>query len=162
MVPFQTTSDLDLLKAILFNRSRLSATGCWEWVGSKDSGGYGLISRKSKTLRAHRVSYEAYNGEIPNGMVVCHSCDNPSCINPGHLRADTQKNNVIDRELRNRRNVVGESVGTAKLTKDDVLAIRSSDKSLSELSKFYNVDRSSVWNAKTGKTWKHLHSLHGQ
>lgn len=161
MTPFQVVTDADLLKATLFNRSSLTECGCWEWRGSKDAHGYAFISRGNKTLRAHRVSYEAHNGPIPDGMVVRHACDTPSCINPNHLLVGTQQDNANDREIRGRRNVWGERVGTAKLTEREVQEIRSSDLSNADLARQHSVDKSNIWAIRAGKSWKHAVAASG-
>lgn len=160
-IPFQTITDQDLLKARLFNRARLAESGCWIWVGSKDASGYGLMSVNGKTARAHRISCGAFNGQVPDGMVVRHSCDNPSCINPAHLGVGTQQQNVADREARGRRDVRGEQVGTAKLSVSDVVAIRNSKLSLSVLAKMYGVDKSNIWTVRSGKSWAHVGNATG-
>lgn len=101
-------------------------TECWEWNGSK-RGGYGRIivgSRKDgsrRTITAHRLSYILNFGEIPDGMEICHKCDNPCCINPGHLFAGTRQDNVNDREIKGRNiTFTGEEQPLAKLTKKAV------------------------------------------
>ena len=162
MTEFKTVTDLDLLKFTLFNRTRLAENGCWEWVGYFGAGGYGAMSRGGKNCSAHRISYEAYKGPIPKGMVVRHSCDNPACINPDHLSIGTQKDNMADRDARGRRDVKGEQIGTAKLTETEVLEIKASSESLVTLAARYGVDRSNIWQIRSGKSWKHLnhHSSH--
>lgn len=162
MTAFQPTSDQDLAKAMLFNRSRLTENGCWEWTAGLGSGGYGLFYYKNQNQRAHRVSYQIYTGEIPAGMVICHSCDNPRCINPDHLRAGTMKDNALDREARGRRDVKGEQIGTSKLTEADVMAIKARpDLGPTALGAMYGVGPNQVWLIRTGRSWKHLNTATG-
>lgn len=156
MTSFKVITDLELLKMILFNRCRLAENDCWEWVGAKDTGGYGLLHRNNKTMKAHRVSYEVYKGRIPKGLVVRHSCDNPACINPDHLDIGTVADNVRDRELRGRRDVKGEQIGTSKLTSEQVLNIKASSESIDVLADKYGVHRSNISLIRAGKSWKHL------
>jgi len=76
---------------------------CWEWQGGKDKDGYGRYNMKPTRYGAHRLSYMWTKGPIPPGMVVCHSCDNPGCVNPDHLWVGTQQDNVKDMDQKNRR-----------------------------------------------------------
>lgn len=80
--------------------------GCWEWKGYRTKKGYGTIgSGKGKQLRAHRLSWEIHNGlEAPDNMLVCHTCDNPSCVNPNHLFLGTPQQNVDDMIVKGRLN----------------------------------------------------------
>lgn len=72
---------------------------CWPWTGSKLTGReIGTFWGGDRMVYAHRQSYELANGPIPEGLVICHSCDNPICVNPAHLRADTQYENMQDRK----------------------------------------------------------------
>lgn len=70
--------------------------GCWEWRGSFHHKGYGYFSIKHRIIYAHRFAYVAYCGEIPFGMLVCHSCDNPICVSPEHIFLGTPKDNTHD------------------------------------------------------------------
>ena len=84
---------------------RLAAVGsldeCWPWQGSVDHRGYGYFSYRGRTHKAHRIAYEVAKGDIGNNY-VCHSCDNPSCVNPNHLWLGTALQNAADRERKNR------------------------------------------------------------
>lgn len=87
---------------------KIPECGCWVFIGSVNNKGYGQffvekISGKAIHKLAHRVSYEAYKGIIPNGMKLLHSCDNPSCINPDHLSLGSQMDNMTDCAKKGRR-----------------------------------------------------------
>lgn len=69
---------------------------CWEWIASKNPDGYGNFYYNKRIDRAHRVSYILEHGPIPKGMLVCHNCDNPGCVNPSHLFLGSQKDNMSD------------------------------------------------------------------
>jgi hypothetical protein len=164
MAEFTVVTNLDLLKFALMNRSRQAEHGCWEWMGSTKNGygqfechGLRFLARKSSKRGSHQVSYEAFNGHIPKGQVVRHTCDNSLCINPDHLILGTQADNVADREARGRRKGInGEMIGTSRLTAAQVLEIRASDLSYAQLAEKYGVDKSTIYCVKTGKSWKHL------
>lgn len=79
---------------------------CWSWVGSTDQHGYGLVDFRTQRVRAHRLSYEMHYGPIPDGMVVCHACDNPNCTNPNHLFLGTQAENMQDASRKGRLNPI--------------------------------------------------------
>lgn len=72
-------------------------TGCWLWNGGVNAGGYGILGLLGRNQRAHRVSFEEFNGPIPHGMYVLHRCNVHSCVNPNHLYAGNSKDNANDR-----------------------------------------------------------------
>lgn len=135
-------------------------TKCWNWSGSKNRKGYGALSIKNKHSIAHRESYKVFKGKIPNGMHVCHSCDNPSCINPDHLWLGTNKDNNNDKMEKGRfKPNYGNNNGNSKLTKNDVIEIKqkiNQGYDLVEISKQYNVTPENIYSIKNNKTWRHV------
>lgn len=77
---------------------------CLLWTGSKSRDGYGVLTIGRRQHRAHRVSYEYFNGPIPNGMLVCHRCDVPCCVEPRHLFLGSAKENTADMLSKGRAN----------------------------------------------------------
>lgn len=130
---------------------------CWEWTGCKDRKGYGRIAINGKPVLAHRVAYELERGPIRNGMCVCHTCDNPSCVNPLHLFQGTIADNNRDMTKKGRGHMPkGILSGRAKLTEAQVLEIRAADESHRALAKRYGVSHRVVGRIKTREIWKHL------
>jgi hypothetical protein len=134
-------------------------SGCWHWSGKLTAGGYGYIPNGSrKKVIAHRASYEIHKGPIPKGLLVCHSCDNPPCVNPNHLWLGTDKDNSDDKISKGRANVpVGELASKAKLTERQVLKIRANRYlSDNDLAEEYGVWPATIWAIRTRKTWTHI------
>ena len=146
-VEHRHVSEDDLLRMTIMSKSIVSGNGCWEWQGAK-SHGYGAIMRNRQRLRVHRLSYELWCGPIPEGMVMRHSCDNPSCVNPAHLEPGTQAENIQDIVVRGRH-------GRKKLTRAQVEMIRSSLESNRALADKYHVGIIAIRRARKGETWKH-------
>lgn len=154
----------------LYNHIEINQeTGCWEWTGTKRNG-YGRLIVGSRTdgtrhsVSAHRLSYELFCGPIPDGMEVCHKCDNRCCINPDHLFVGTHQDNIDDRELKG-RNVVykGEDQVNSKLTEQDVIDARkeriNNKTPYKVLADKYGVCKKTIMNAINGVTWKHVEYL---
>jgi DNA-binding XRE family transcriptional regulator len=134
---------------------------CIEWTGSFSNDGYGQTEYKGKNWRIHRLAYiEAY-GEIPEGKIICHHCDNRRCINPDHLYAGTQKTNAEDRVKRGRSNIkTGEEAGAAKLTEAQAIEIirrRKSGEKEKDIAKDYNISHWTVGDIYRGKKcWRDI------
>jgi len=130
---------------------------CWLWLGAKTRAGYGRFGRQ-KGYHAHRRSYELHKGPIPEGLLVCHTCDNPPCVNPDHLFLGTSADNSQDM-ARKGRGMQGEKARTAVLTKEDVLAIKGMlDAGVvhRSIASKYGVERSTITAISRGKNWKHV------
>jgi hypothetical protein len=129
-------------------------SGCWEWTGQTNYYGYGLIWHNGKAVKAHRVAYKLYCGPLRAEQVVCHTCDNPKCVNPKHLFRGTRLENNRDCAAKGRR-PSGASHWNAKLTQEDVAQIRASTESQSVLAQRYGVSPSHISGIKTGRrsTW---------
>lgn len=106
-------------------------------------------------MKRHRLVWEEHHGLIPAGMVVRHKCDNTRCMNIDHLELGTQLDNIQDRHVRG-RDARGVRIGIAKLTPDQVLAIRKDERSNVKVAADYGVAPSTVHYVRSGFTWKHV------
>jgi len=117
---------------------------------------YPCISHHSRRIRISRFIYKKCIGEIPNGKIVMHICDNTLCINPLHLRLGTSKDNSIDMVSKNRQ-ANGERQGASKLTKDQVKEILNDRSSTcKKLGIKYNISASAINRIRLRRTWKHV------
>lgn len=101
---------------------------CWEWKSKAGTNEYGNTTYRNSYWSSHRLAWFLYYGEIPQGMYVCHKCDNPPCCNPNHLFLGTHQDNVNDREKKRRNKLPrcsGEKHGQHKLTNIQVNEIRT-------------------------------------
>lgn len=156
---------MDELIARYWSRVEKSDDGCWIWCGSRSSG-YGTMGWGGQSKRATHIAVFLRDGKWPpKGLFVCHSCDNPPCVNPDHLWVGTIQENNADRDRKGRQvphlvpieaRARGEAHGSVILTKDQVLFIRSSPEDYSALARRFGVSKSTTRLAKLGKTWKHL------
>lgn len=128
---------------------------CWEWIHNKtDRDGYGRFSLRGYPYRAHRISYAIENGD-PKGLCVCHTCDNPICVNPAHLWSGTNRDNTDDKVTKDRQ-ARGEEDGNSKLTKGQVVEILASKETNIALAAQYQVSDSLIAHIRRGRIWKHL------
>lgn len=144
--------------------SRVSCgDGCWEYPGASVKGGYRSVKVHQRRVLAHRFAWENMNGPVPGGLIVMHTCDNPPCVRPDHLRLGTQLDNIGDMVAKGRNRTggaktAGSANGQAKLTPDQVRAIRSAYlprvRSLSMLAREFGVSVSSVHEIVSGRRWR--------
>lgn len=133
--------------------------GCWEWTGYKDPNGYGRLNVKNIPVLAHRVSYEQNVGSIPEGKVLCHTCDNPGCVNPAHLFIGEQADNVADMQQKGRsrkRGLRGSQHNMAVLTEPQVRAIRASDLPARHFAELYDVSTTTIYDVRNRRIWTHI------
>lgn len=137
-------------------------SGCWLWIASATTAGYGNFTRDGKTHYAHRSAYEATHGDgSADGVVVRHQCDNPPCCNPGHLLGGTMQDNTNDMICRGRMNrAVGESASKTKLTEAQVIFARAhaTTMTVTEIKRAIGIKIkwSTIDYAIRGKTWRHI------
>ena len=131
-------------------------TGCWLLDTKIQDNDYRRIYVNGKNKKAHRYSYELHKGPIPKGLVVCHSCDNPPCVNPDHLFVGTQKDNVRDAMSKNRtpQMYVKGRQRNRKLTFEQVEEIKSAKGSQYVIAERFSINQSQVSKIKNGKRWK--------
>ena len=139
----QSRTDAELM--LLFEQ--LPRQGdCWIWQGSTSVDGYGKIQHRSRTWRAHRLSYFIHNGEIPESLCVRHHptlCNNPLCVNPNHLTVGTHSDNMMDRRE------AGTHVSSRrKLTMEDAQFIRDSPLSHRKLAALFSVSPPTIYSIK--------------
>lgn len=137
---------------------------CWPWQGTARDDGYGQLTvdgRIGKTVRAHRFSWELHFGPIPQGMDVCHKCDNPPCCNPYHFFLGTDADNMADKVAKGRARggAPGETNPNHKLTRQDILKIRelgAQGVSPTEIGRQFDITDATAGKIVQRKSWKHI------
>ncbi len=133
---------------------------CWPWIGKRQASGYGRIGIGANTQTgAHQVCFEMHNGYKPE--VVMHTCDNPWCVNPAHLKAGTRKLNMQDCVAKGRFSHAPKTWGgkhhRAKLTEADVREIKSRPAAKGvALAKQFGVEVAVIYRIRAGTAWKHV------
>lgn len=137
-----------------------SLTGCLEWTAAKHEKGYGILRIDGRQHRAHRLAWELANGPVPDGKLVLHSCDNPSCLNLEHLSVGSASENTADM-LAKSRNMKGNECSWSLLTEEDVVFIKAElAKGIRgtkyRLAKRFGVSFGAIADIESGKNWKHV------
>lgn len=150
---------LEKLK-LSFEKNVIRQEGCWGWKGRVDKANYGIMTCNSNIgpTRAPRASYIIHKGPIAEGLMVCHSCDNPICTNPDHLWLGTSRDNDNDRVFKGRQ-AKGSKNGSSKLCEEKVKEIKQMLKDGFKnvfISEKYGVSRDTISNIKNGKSWTHV------
>ena len=147
------------------------ANDCWLWTAGKFRGGYGGFSVNRRTKKAHRIALMLSGVDVPDSSLVCHRCDNPSCVNPSHLFVGSPKDNTADMIAKGRKpslkgtkvnpdkTMKGEKHGRSKLTTNDVLSIRqmlATGMSQSQIAEMMNVSQTCISKISRYTRWKHV------
>lgn len=136
--------------------------GCWNWRFPNSLGRANTFSLNGKVMRAYRASFIIHGGEIGDGQIVCHRCDNPLCVNPQHLWLGTHIDNYRDAEGKGRLRIAkGAQKPNTKLTAESVRNIRKRHAeggrgTLALLSREFGVNKSTLQDILRGKTWRHV------
>lgn len=134
---------------------------CWEWNSGCISTGYGAFWVPPRVQLSHRISWCIHNGEIPDGLHVCHHCDNPPCANPDHLFLGTALDNSRDKHRKGRwRAAKGAEPARARFKNRDVTRIRrlfdSGNSTIADISRMYEAPHNTIRAIALRNSWRHL------
>lgn len=153
----------------LFESRVVRQSGCWAWKSRPMANGYVRVKHQGKIVKGHRASWLLFRGAIPEGLYVCHHCDNRACTNPDHLFLGTQQDNVNDcwakgrggsgngrRKQRLGRHRRGSEIEWAKLTEEEVRDIRSGRLTRAEFALAYKITKAAIYKIIHRKSWAHV------
>lgn len=150
------------LKDAFFSNVEAKGKGeCWLWLGTRRGNGYGCVGYQNQLFDAHRLSYELHKGPIPDGLLVCHECDNRLCVNPHHLFLGDYGDNYHDAKGKD-RHTRGERNANSKLSDADALAIKLAYQSrvrgetVKLLAAKYDVGQDTIRRIGRGEAWAHI------
>ena len=157
-MPFRSTQTFE--ERFWSKVARQAGDECWLWLAGRDKDGYGYFFKPAGKDRAHRIVWEITHGSIPDGLCVCHRCDNPSCVRPDHLFLGTNIDNIADRDRKGRackgeahpywNGNKGSANPYAKLSDDDVRAIRQDPRRKAQIARDYGVTAVTIGHIKGG------------
>lgn len=127
-------------------------TGCWEWQGHRLPKGYGFFHVNDDNYLAHRVSYHNFVGPIKEGNCVCHSCDNPCCVNPEHLWQGSYTDNLQDMARKGRQHCTVLSWAEVQ----HIRVLHRMSMPMLQISKLFGVSKTHIRNIIIGKKWSHI------
>lgn len=151
--------------------SKVSVTdGCWLWNGTTDKDGYGLLHNTDRPPAFHRSTHVSWmlhgKGDVPDGLQICHTCDNPACVRPDHLWIGTTQENTADRDRKGRHGYSppknparGERHGMAVLTEHvvrQIIALKDSGLRQRDIASRFGISQTNAWKILNGKIWKHV------
>ena len=160
-VKIRSLLDKEYYKNKLLSKRQIDPiTGCWNWMGSKNSYGYGVVYRNKSPLTVHRLSAMIWlRFDLNSKLFVLHKCDNRKCFNPDHLFIGTQKDNMKDKTNKGRQ-IKGEECHTSKLIVEDVIEMRdywkNKEFSKKDLADIYKVSYEHICDIIRRKYWKHI------
>ena len=144
----------------LMQRTAPGPNGCIEWQGALLPDGYGIWRRKGEERLIHRAAWVYAHGPIPNGLLVCHHCDNRRCVNVEHLFLGTHADNQADKVMKGRNQVpIGSAHHRARLNEKIIPVIRQWHQegvSISEIARRLLVSNDAIRSVLTGKSWRHV------
>lgn len=131
------------------------ATECLIWKGGLSPKGYGRLWTGKRDVRASRAAWIVCNGPIPDGLLICHTCDRPACVEPGHLFLGSTEDNMADMVAKNRQ-ARGVGNGKSKLTTSDVIRIYTTSRNTKAIAEMYGVSETQVRDIRRGVIWQHV------
>lgn len=152
---------MSLLERLSYN-SKMLKNGCIVWTGYVEKTGYATMRFKGNRIKVHRASWIAHNGDIPDGLLILHKCDNRKCINPDHLFIGTQQDNMDDMKTKGRDNrvgVKGSKNHNTNIDEVDVKMIRQrfiDGESRKTLMCDYQLGKTTLQSILSNKSWKHV------
>jgi len=152
-----TREELSYVARAIIQGTIRQDSGCLLWVRDLSPTGYGRIWTGAQNTRAHRAAWILYHGDIPENLLVCHTCDVRACCEPSHLFLGTNDENMADMVSKSRQ-PLGKRNGLSKLTENDVIRIYTTDLSTRELAEQTGVSATTIRDIRRGELWAHVTS----